>query len=143
MMSIARTLLLVLLVAYALADVLLAAAEMDGASADFFPQWVLAHLAATGRGANAYDFQTQADFIHSLNMAPHWAELLKESHCKDIGVCPYPPTFCVLYYPLGRMSFETAALVVYFVSIALAFVAAWAIADATDGRLSGQSAAIA
>jgi hypothetical protein len=138
-----RILALSLLVAYATADLLLAAGEMGGASADFFPQWVLARLAATGGRADSYDFATQAEFIRSLHMAPHWAELLKESHAKDIGVCPYPPTFCVVYFPLGRMPFETAAMVVYFVSIALAFVAAWAISDSFGGRLTGLPAAIA
>jgi hypothetical protein len=138
-----RTLLLAVVVAYALADVLLAAAEMDGASADFFPQWVLAHLTATGRRADAYDFTTQAAFIKSLSMPPHWAELLKLSHIKDIGVCPYPPTFALLYAPLGRLSFEQSAMVLYFASVGMALIAAGTIGRSVAGRVSSLMAAFA
>jgi hypothetical protein len=137
-----RLIVLVLALAYVLAHRLLAAADMPGASDDLVPQWVLAHLAASGRGADAYDFETQVAFMKSLDLPPHRLTGIDQPHMKGIGVCPYPPTFAVLYAPVGRLPFDVAAQVVYFASIGLALVAAWAIAGATGGQLSGLPAAL-
>src|SRR5439155_2355763 len=100
------------------------------------------HLAATGRRADAYDFDTQVAFLKSLGLPGHRLAGLDQPHMKGIGVCPYPPTFAVLYAPVCRLPFDRAALVVYFAAIGLALVAAWAIGDATGGRLTGLPAAL-
>jgi Glycosyltransferase family 87 len=137
-----RPIVLALILAYLLADLLLGAGDLAGASDDLVPQWALAHLAATGRRADAYDFDTQVDFLKSLNLPAHRLRGLDQPHMKGIGVCPYPPTFAVLYAPICRLPFDLAALIVYFGSIGLALLAAWAIGDATGGRLSGLPAAL-
>ncbi len=138
-----RLLLLAFILVCILTDLVLAGQQMDGASDDFLPQWTLAHLAATGHGADAYDFAAQAKLLRDLDVPPHRAELLKMPQIKDIGVCPYPPTFVLLFAPICRLDFDSAALTFYFISIALIIVAGAAIGRATDGRLSGLPAAIA
>jgi hypothetical protein len=138
-----RLLLLAFALACVLTDLVLAGADMNGASDDFWPQWTLAHLTATGHGADAYDFSTQANLFRDLNVPKHRAILLEMPQIKDIGICPYPPTFAVVFAPVCRLPFDSAALIVYFVSIGLALVAAWAVGAATDGRLCGLPAAIA
>jgi hypothetical protein len=129
--------------AYVVTDVLLASQQMDGASDDFWPQWTLAHLAATGHGADSYDFRTQAQLLRDLDLPPHRMELLKMPQIKDIGICPYPPTFVLLYAQICRFDFDTSALIVYFASIGLALIAATAINHATGERVTGLPAAIA
>jgi len=138
-----RVVPLAVIFAYVLTDALLASQQIDGASDDFWPQWTLAHLAATGHGADSYDFQMQAQLLRHLDLPPHRLELLKMPQIKDIGICPYPPTFALLYAPICRWGFDEAALIVYFVSIGLALIAAAAINRATGERLTGLPAAIA
>jgi hypothetical protein len=139
-----RLLILALLLAYALADIGLEAMRKDGAFRDLVPQWALAHLAATGHRAAAYDFDTQAALLKSSDVPLHHTfTLLGMPHVAGIGVCPYPPTFAVLYAPVCRLPFTQAGMVLYFVSVALALVAAWAIGRATNGRVSGLTAAVA
>jgi hypothetical protein len=141
--SLWRLWILAALLAYLLVHVLLAAADMPGASDDFVPQWTLAHLAATGHRAESYDFPTQVEFMKSSDLPAHQLTGLDQPHMKNIGVCPYPPTFCVLYAPVCWLPFDQAAMVLYFASIGLALVAAWAIGCSTAGRLSALPAALA
>ena len=96
-----RLILAALVAAFMMVDALLAGQEMGGASDDFVPQWVLPHLAATLRSADAYDFDTQAEFMREYGFPPHRLSGLDEPHMKGIGVCPYPPTYAVLFAPLG------------------------------------------
>jgi len=138
-----RVVPLAVLFAFVLTDALLASQQMDGASDDFWPQWTLAHLAATGHGADSYDFQTQAQLLRDLGVPPHRLELLKMPQIKDIGISPYPPTFVLLYAPICRLPFNDAALTVYFATLVLALIAATAINRATGERLTGLPAAIA
>jgi hypothetical protein len=134
---------LALVLAYVLTDLVLAASDNRGASDDLVPMWVLAHLAATGHRADSYDFDTQVAFMRSAGLPPHRLAGINEPHMRGIGVCVYPPTFAVLYLPVGAMPLEQAAEFVYFASLFLALVAAWAIGDATAGRLTGLPAALA
>ena len=61
---------------------------------------MLAHLAATGHGADAYDFATQAAFLKSLNMPPHW--ICSEPRHQGHRRLPIPADICVLYAPFCR-----------------------------------------
>src|SRR5262249_7523352 len=74
---------------------------------------------------------------------PHRLQLLKAPQIKDIGICPYPPTFALLYAPVCRPAFNEAALTLYFISVGLALIAATVINQTTGERLSGLPAAIA
>lgn len=139
-----RLLPLALALAYALADIGLESLRTDGAFRDLVPQWTLAHLAATGHGADAYDFDTQAAFLNSLGLPGHLTYfLLRMPYVVGIGVCPYPPTFAALYAPLGLLPFQTAGLVNYFGSTALALVTAGVVSRAVGGRVSALTAAVA
>src|SRR5205085_12558352 len=69
--SLWRLVPLAVIFAYVLTDALLASQQMEGASDDFWPQWTLAHLAATGHGADSYDFRTQAQLFRDLRLPPH------------------------------------------------------------------------
>src|SRR5437879_2790306 len=128
---------------YVLTDALLAAQQMEGASDDFWPQWTLAHLAATGHGADSYDFRTQAQLFRDLDLPPHRMHILDAPQIRDIGICPYPPTFVPLYAPICCLPFNDPALIVYFASPGLALITATAINRATGERLTGLPAAIA
>jgi Glycosyltransferase family 87 len=134
---------LALVLAYVLTDLFLAAGDLPGASDDLVPQWVLAHLAVTGHRAGAYDYDTQVAFMKAAGLPPNRLAGVDQPHMRGIGVCPYPPTFAVLYAPVGLLPFDQAALFVYFASVALALIAAWAIGDATAARLTGLPAALA
>src|SRR5205085_11161750 len=130
-----RLLLLALLAAVAGAYLLLKVDSLDGASDDLIPPWVLARLAVTGHRADSYDLSTQLAVIRPQPLFRYWLVMKDSPQIAGIGLCPYPPTVAVVYAPLGLLPFDTAGVVVYFASIALAVVAAGAISRATAGRV--------
>jgi hypothetical protein len=134
---------LVLVFVYVLTDVLLSGQQIEGAGDDFWPQWTLVHLAATGHGADSYDYQTQARLLRDLNLPPHRYDVLRMPQIENIGICPYPPTFVLLYAPICWQSFYEAHLTLYYISVGLGLIAATAINSATGDRLTGLPAAIA
>ena len=116
--------------------------EASGHSVDLVPHWTLARLAATGHGAASYRYAVQTEFLEH-EVPPHKWALVLSPHIRNIGISPYPPPMIVLYAPLGLVSYERAAEIVYILSIVLALVAAAAIHGATRGRVSGFAAAAA
>lgn len=138
----ARVLVLCILLAPAAAFAGLGAFDTEDPGEDLLPQWVLARLAVTGHGAGSYDYPTQAALVRSLPIAEPRLRVLDSPQIKDIGLCPYPPTLAVVDAPLGMMSFDAAVRVVYFLTLALAVVAAWAIGRSAAGRLHGLTALV-
>jgi hypothetical protein len=143
MKSVARDLVLPLVLAVALANLFLGAWTMAGASDDFLPPWVLARLAVTGHGVDTYDLNTQMAVLQDPTLPGYRLDLPNMPQIRGIGLCPYPPTAVAAYAPLGLLTFDVAALVVYFISIALAIVAAVVVSRITAGRVGPLLALVA
>jgi hypothetical protein len=142
-LPLAHVLVLCALLAPAAAFAVAGAFDTEDPGEDLLPQWVLARLAVTGHGTGSYDYATQAELVRALPIAEHRLQVLDSPQIKDIGLCPYPPTLAVPYAPLGALPFEAAVRVVYFVTLALAVVAAWAIGRSAGGRVHGLTALVA
>jgi Glycosyltransferase family 87 len=142
-MSTARLLGLSLLLALMIANLLLGARTMDGASDDLFPPWVLARLAVTGHRADSYDIATQFALFDDQSL-PGFRWMLRDMpQIRGIGLCPYPPTAVVVYAPLALLSYDAAGMVVYFGSIVLAIVTAGLISQLTARRIGMMTAIVA
>jgi hypothetical protein len=124
----------------AVAFYVLTARFTKGHEADFGKQWLAARLVATGQGAKLFDQSTQR-----AELERHYTtEVIDRGIWREgIGGPTYPPTFAVVFAPLGWLTPAAAQWVVVQISVLMVIVAARWMSRMTDGRITTESAALA
>ena len=111
-----------------------------GHEADFGKQWLAARLVATGQGRQLFDLGVQREELEK-NYTP---EAIDHGIWREgIGGPTYPPTFAVVFAPLGRLSPAAAQWAIVQISVLLVIVSARTLSRLTAGRISAEAATLA
>ena len=124
----------------AVAFYVLTAHLTKGHEADFGKQWLAARLVATGQGSSLFNLDVQRAELEKY----YTAEVIDHGIWRDgIGGPTYPPTFAVIFAPLGWLSPQTAQWVVVQLSVLLVVIAARVVSRMTGGRITAEAGTLA